>query len=128
MRALENDRFSRASLAYETAPEYARAARAITLSSRQRRIAVRELLMLSQLRGQPRDLGLLPLTVISSANRYWDGWPVWTRLQDELAALSSDVIHMTAVNAGHDVHLDEPALVVQEIRDLVERCRPARRA
>ena len=66
---------------------------------------------------------VLPGTVVSSANRWWDGWPVWTRMQDELAALSSDAVHMTAVNAGHNVHLDEPALVVQAIRELVERCR-----
>ena len=38
-------------------------------------------------------------------------------MQDELAALSSDSVHMTAVNAGHNVHLDEPLLVVQAIRD-----------
>lgn len=46
-------------------------------------------------------------------------------MQDELAALSSDSVHMTAVKAGHNVHLDEPLLVVQAIRDLVERCRVA---
>jgi hypothetical protein len=65
----------------------------------------------------------LPLTVISSANRWWRGWPVWSRLQDELAAVSSDSVHMTAVRAAHNVHLDEPMLVVQAIRDLVDRCR-----
>lgn len=114
---------SRASLAWETVPEYAGAARAITLSSWQRRITVREMILASQLRSQPQDLGSLPLTVISSANRYWDGWPLWSRMQDELAALSSDSVHMTAVKAGHNVHLDEPLLVVQAIRDLIDRCR-----
>jgi pimeloyl-ACP methyl ester carboxylesterase len=29
------------------------------------------------------------------------------------------------VNAGHNVHLDDPGVVVQAIRDLVERCRAA---
>jgi hypothetical protein len=47
-------------------------------------------------------------------------------MQDELAALSSDAVHMTAVKAGHNVHLDEPLLVVQAIRDLVDRCRELR--
>jgi pimeloyl-ACP methyl ester carboxylesterase len=116
----------RASLARETVPEYAGAARAITLSSRQRRIAVLEMLLASGLRGRPEDLGSLPLTVISSANRWWRGWPVWSQLQDELATLSSDSVHMTAVRAGHNVHLDEPMLVVQAIRDLVDRCRGPR--
>ena len=41
-------------------------------------------------------LGALRLTVISSASR----WPAWSRMQDELAALSSDGVHMTAVNAA----------------------------
>ena len=108
-----------ASLTRETVPEYMGAARAITLSSKQRRIVVRELVLAAQLRGRPQDLGALPLTVISAASR----WPAWSRMQDELAALSSDSVHMTAANAGHNVHLDEPLLVVQAIRDLVERCR-----
>ena len=108
-----------ASLNRETVPEYAGAARAIILSSTQRQIAVRELILAAQLRGLPQHLGALPLTVISAANR----WPAWSGMQDELAALSSDSVHMTAVNAGHNVHLDEPLLVVQAIRNLVDRCR-----
>ena len=63
------------------------------------------------------------LTVISTASRWWDWWPEWSRMQDELAALSSDSVHRTAVKAGHNVHLDEPLLVVQAIRDFVDRCR-----
>ena len=81
---------SRASLAWETAPEYAAAARAITLSSRLRRIVVREMILAAKLWGRPQDLGAVPLTVISStASRWTDWWPVWSRMQDELAALSS---------------------------------------
>jgi hypothetical protein len=37
-------------------------------------------------------------------------------MQDELATLSSDSVHMTAGKADHNVHLDEPLLVVQAIR------------
>jgi pimeloyl-ACP methyl ester carboxylesterase len=117
---------SPASLARETVLEYAGAARAITLSSRLRRIAVREMILAAQLRGQPQGLGAVSLTVISTANRRRDWWPLWARMQDELAALSSDTVHMTAVKAGHNVHLDEPMLVVQAIRDLVDRCRELR--
>jgi len=40
-----------------------------------------------------------------------------------LAALSSRGEHRYAVNAGHNVHLDDPDVVVQAIRDLVDRCR-----
>jgi hypothetical protein len=82
------------------------------------------MILAAQLRSQPpQDLGSLPLTVISTASRWWDWWPEWSRMQDELAALSADAVHMTAVKAGHNVHLDEPLLVVQAIRDLVDRCR-----
>ena len=91
---------SQASLARETVPEYAGAARAITLSSRLRRIAVREMLLASRLWGRPEDLGSLPLAVISTANRSRDWWPAWTQMQDELAVLSSDTVHMTAVRPG----------------------------
>jgi hypothetical protein len=45
-------------------------------------------------------------------------------MQAELAALSSDSRHVTAQKAGHQIHLDEPMLVIQAIGDLVKRCRP----
>ena len=38
-------------------------------------------------------------------------------MQDELATLSSDSVHMTAVKADHNVHLDEPPLVVNLVLD-----------
>jgi pimeloyl-ACP methyl ester carboxylesterase len=47
----------------------------------------------------------------------------WVRLQGELAALSTDSRHITASRAGHYIHLDEPELVIEAIRDLVSRCR-----
>jgi pimeloyl-ACP methyl ester carboxylesterase len=43
-------------------------------------------------------------------------------MQDELAALSSDSQHVMAEHGGHYLHLDEPDLVIQAIRDLVRRC------
>jgi pimeloyl-ACP methyl ester carboxylesterase len=123
------DGVSGASLARETVPEYAGAARAISLSSRQRSTAVREMLLLARPQGQPRDLGSLPLTVITAASpqrRSWRSWLVWSAMQDELAALSADHVHMSAVNADHNIPLDDPELVAQAIRDLVRRCRQDR--
>ncbi len=105
-------------------PEDAGAARAISLSARQNRAMVRELLVLAHGWGQPGSLGSLPLVVLTASPRPWRGWPVWAQMQDELAALSSDSEHVMARKAGHDVHLDEPDLVVQAIRALVRRCRP----
>lgn len=109
-----------------TAPrEYAGAARAMSLSLRQNQAMVRELLVLAHSWGQPSTLGSLPLVVLTACRRPWRGWPVWVQMQDELAALSSDSEHVMAREAGHDIHLDEPHLVVQAIRSLVRRCRSA---
>ena len=41
--------------------------------------------------------------------------------QEELASLSTRATHLTAENAGHYVHLDDPELIVRVIRDLVHR-------
>jgi pimeloyl-ACP methyl ester carboxylesterase len=115
-----------ASLAMETVPEYAAAAKAVSLSTKQRRTVVREMLVLARPQGQPQDLGALPLAVLSAGSdkrRKWPAWAAWRQLQDELAALSSDSAYMYAVNADHHVHLDDPGVVVQVIHDLVERCR-----
>jgi pimeloyl-ACP methyl ester carboxylesterase len=115
-----------ASLAWETVPEHTDAAKAVSLSTNQRRTAVREMLLLARPQRQPQDLGALPLTVLSagsSGRRKWGAWTDWCLLQDELAALSSRGVHMYAVNADHNVHLDDPGVVVQAIHDLVDQCR-----
>ena len=117
------------SLAWETVPEYAGAAKASRLSTKQRRTVVREMLLLTRPQGQPQNLGALPLVVLSAgsaARREWPSWAAWRQLQDELATLSSDTVYMYALNADHNVHLDDPGLVVQAIRDLVQRCREPR--
>jgi pimeloyl-ACP methyl ester carboxylesterase len=110
----------------ETAPEYARAAKAVTLSTKQRRTVVREILLLAFPQGLPQNLGALPLTVLSAGSagrRKWPAWAAWSELQDDLAALSSGSAHVYAVNADHNVHLDDPGVVVEAIRDLVGRIR-----
>lgn len=112
-----------ADIAREVLPEDAGAHRVILLSSRHRRVVVREMLMAACIEGEPPGLGSIPLTVLTRASLPRPDWPVWAQLQDELAALSSDSEHIRARTAGHYVHLDEPELVVQAIRDLVSRCR-----
>lgn len=104
-----------ASLARETVPEYAAAAKAVSLSTRQRRAVVREMLLLACPHGQPPGLRALPLAVLSAGSatrRQWPAWHAWSQLQDELAALSTDSVHMYAVNADHNIHLDDPDAVV----------------
>jgi pimeloyl-ACP methyl ester carboxylesterase len=114
--------FDAASLDRETVPEYAEAAKAVSLTAKQRRAVVRELLLLAC----PQDLGDLPLTVLSTGNskrRQRADWGTCCQLQDELAALSPRSVHVFAVNADHFVHLDDPGVVVQAIADLVRQCR-----
>jgi pimeloyl-ACP methyl ester carboxylesterase len=121
--------FDAAGLDRETVPEFAGAAKAVSLTAKQRRAVVRELLLLARPQGQPQSLGDLPLTVLSAGNarrRQWADWTTWCELQDELAALSPRSVHVFAVNADHFVHLDDPGVVVQAITDLVRQCRSNR--
>jgi pimeloyl-ACP methyl ester carboxylesterase len=112
-----------AMVAREAPPEYAEANRAILLSARQRQASVRELLMAARMQGPPPRLGSIPLTVLTRARRPGREPEIWAQLQHELAALSSDSVHVHAERGGHYLQLDEPDLVVQAIRDLVSRCR-----
>jgi pimeloyl-ACP methyl ester carboxylesterase len=114
-----------ADVAREAPPEHADAARAIILSTRQRRTVVREMLMMVRLREAPPDLGPVPLTVLTRASSPEAGWLTWARMQDELAALSSHSVHIYAEKGGHYLQRDNPDLVIQAIRDLVQRCRTA---
>ena len=105
-----------ADLARMVPAEHRAAARAITLSSRHRRAHTRELrLLLSLSDGQPPNLGSLPLTVLTAASED----DQWTSMQAELAATSTQSRHVTADQAGHYIHQDDPALVINTIRDLV---------
>jgi pimeloyl-ACP methyl ester carboxylesterase len=112
-------------VAREAPPEHANAARAIILSTRQRRTMVREMLMMVRLRETPPDLGSVPLAVLTRASSPGTEGVAWAQMQDELAALSSDSMHIHAERGGHYLQLDNPELVAQAIRDLVKRCRPA---
>ena len=104
-----------ADIASEVPPEHADAYRAILLSTRQRRVVIRETLMMAALSEAPRSLGAIPLSVITAAA---NGLPGWREMQDELTALSTRSTRITAEGSGHYVHLDDPDLVVRAVRDL----------
>lgn len=70
------------------------------------------------------DLGDLPLIVLTQGTM--EDWPdpaLWTSIQDRLATLSDDVVHVVATDAGHAIHFDVPALVAQAVEDVVEAVR-----
>ena len=75
----------------------------------------------------------LPLIVLSRG--HWDAtpllsnaenqqlWVVWQQVQSELAALSSDAKQIIAEQSGHHIQLDQPDLVIDAIREIVEAIR-----
>lgn len=50
-------------------------------------------------------------------------WASQLRAQDALAAKFPDARHVTTTDAGHDIHRDNPQLVMDSIREVVDRVR-----
>ena len=82
-----------------------------------------------------RNLGDLPLVVISagkltgaaegmiSAKDQAAVTEISAELQADLATLSSNSEHLIAEDAAHYVHLDQPELVIDAIREVVDAVR-----
>jgi pimeloyl-ACP methyl ester carboxylesterase len=102
-------------------PEYAGAARAVGLTSRARRADLRELLLTLRSHGSVPDLGSLPLTVLTAANRD----ATWNAMQAELATISTESTHIVADFGGHFLQRDNPELVSTAIREMLTRVRQA---
>jgi pimeloyl-ACP methyl ester carboxylesterase len=116
--ALHLARQLEAEVASEVPPDQAAAYRALLLSTRYRHVVAGEFMMMTRLTEPPRELGALPLTVITAGLEVAPGW---REMQAELAALSAGSTHLTAEGAGHYVHLAKPELVVQAIRDMARK-------
>lgn len=81
-----------------------------------------------------QPLAPLPLVVLTRGKRVWPADDrgtslehLWVTLQAELAALSPTSAHLVALNSGHMVHLEQPALVSYGIAlafDAATRTRP----
>jgi pimeloyl-ACP methyl ester carboxylesterase len=73
--------------------------------------------------GEVKSLGDLPLIVVTAGNTFTGFesvlFPVWSRLQNRLASLSSRSVHVLARQSGHFVQLDDPELVVAAARAAV---------
>ena len=67
------------------------------------------------------DFGDVPIVVFSAGARD----PRWRDADRRLANGSSNGRHIISPHSGHWVHLDEPQLVVDAIRDVIERYREA---
>lgn len=75
------------------------------------------------------DLGDLPLVVISAhepadpeipAEVYEAMDDLWLEMQAELASLSSEGSQVMAEESGHNIHLDQPQLVIDAIQQVTE--------
>jgi pimeloyl-ACP methyl ester carboxylesterase len=86
---------------------------------------VRQAQMESPLR--PMPLGVLSHGIPFAAP--FPGWPTETMegimlaLQDDLAQLVPNARHVIATESGHNIHQDQPELVIEAIRQVVEGVR-----
>ena len=67
------------------------------------------------------SLGALPLAVISTGNEA----PGYTELQKELLTLSTQSQHFKAERSFHSVEIDQPEVVIEAIRRVVNQVRTA---
>jgi len=74
----------------------------------------------------------MPLVVLSHGIPFaapFPGWPtdkmerVMLTLQEDLAALVPNARHVIADESGHDIHQDQPELVIEAVRQVVEAVR-----
>jgi pimeloyl-ACP methyl ester carboxylesterase len=77
------------------------------------------------------DLGNIPLTVLSrgiwepplpglSEEDNQQAWRAWQEMQRELALMSSNSQHIVAGKSGHHIQLQQPELVIEAIRQVVQ--------
>jgi pimeloyl-ACP methyl ester carboxylesterase len=69
------------------------------------------------------DLGDRPTIVLTQGDLNGEFERQWSPIQDTLAALSSDSLHMVATESGHDIRADRPELVHESIRAVIEAVR-----
>lgn len=74
----------------------------------------------------------MPLAVLSHGIPFaapFPGWPtndvegLLLALQEDLAALVPNAHHVIAESSGHDIHQDQPDLVIKAIREVVDALR-----
>jgi thioesterase domain-containing protein len=84
--------------------------------------------------GAAGNLGATPLVVLTAGRRVAAPFStsphiaarleeLWLELQDDLPGLSSNSTHIIARRSGHSIQSDEPQLVVDAIRQVVESSR-----
>lgn len=75
---------------------------------------------------QARDLGSLPLVVLTGGESNSAQHDIWLELQRDLASRSDRAEHIVVAGAGHYIHEDRPEVVVDVIHELVQRIRTSK--
>jgi pimeloyl-ACP methyl ester carboxylesterase len=82
---------------------------------------------LEELRASP-PAPAVPTVVLTSDHQFDFGargpetWPAWLRAQDQLARLLG-ARHITDTNSGHFIQGEQPQLVIEAIREIVDAAR-----
>ncbi len=88
----------------------------------------------AQVRRARREAPMRPMPLVVLAHGIpfaapFPGWPsdemegVMRALQEDLARLVPDARFVVATGSGHDIHQDQPELVISAIRDVIEAVR-----
>lgn len=77
---------------------------------------------------QAGNLPEVPLVVLSRGRRVWPYTEqgdalesTWMVLQDELAHLLPNTVHLIAEDSGHSIHMDEPGMVISAVNTMLNR-------
>lgn len=80
------------------------------------------------------QLGNIPLIVISKGDGGYNGIPDSAalenerlKLQDDLSHLSTNSKHIIDKNSGHNIHLEDPATVIDAIKQVIRSCQEHKR-
>jgi hypothetical protein len=69
------------------------------------------------------DLGSIPLVVLTQGKINGDFEVIWAQFQDELAALSTNSLHVVARSSGHEIQKDAPELLTMSVGEVVAAVR-----
>ncbi len=70
------------------------------------------------------DVGAIPLIVLTQGELGdWPNDPPWMQVQDRLASLSENAVHVIATEAGHAIHWESEALVTTAVEEVVAAVR-----
>jgi pimeloyl-ACP methyl ester carboxylesterase len=81
-----------------------------------------------------RDLGAMPLVVLSIEHPFGTGTPadarldqsygkIWNAMHADLARLSSRGVHRVIKNSGHEIQLDQPQAVIDAVGEVLSQLR-----